>query len=277
MKDSYLSAQTQLECVSSAQTGGHYQCRVWCPPADDATGRLPVIYVLDGDDFFFTLAETVARLSRRGDATGVGRALVVGISRQAENKAAAIAARHHDLTPTAPADEALGGRDCGGANAFLDCFEGELCPLIEAKYAADPSRRILFGHSLAGFFALYALASRPQLFSGYLAVSPSVWWNPALLFDGFKQLPTPASQQVFLAAGEWEGELPPWQAKLPTAAAVRQRRAQRDMLGRAQQIADALQPHLGDRLDWRLFAEEDHASVVLVALARGLRHLLPAN
>ena len=36
---------------------------------------------------------------------------------------------------------------------------------------------ILVGHSLGGLFALYALAQRPALFTGYVVMEPSAWWN----------------------------------------------------------------------------------------------------
>ena len=37
--------------------------------------------------------------------------------------------------------------------------------------------RVLVGHSLGGLFALHALARRPALFTGYVVMEPSVWWN----------------------------------------------------------------------------------------------------
>jgi len=37
--------------------------------------------------------------------------------------------------------------------------------------------RVLVGHSLGGLLALYSLANRPQLFTGYIVMEPATWWN----------------------------------------------------------------------------------------------------
>jgi pimeloyl-ACP methyl ester carboxylesterase len=37
--------------------------------------------------------------------------------------------------------------------------------------------RVLVGHSLGGLFAVYALIRRPDLFTGYVVMEPSLWWN----------------------------------------------------------------------------------------------------
>jgi hypothetical protein len=36
---------------------------------------------------------------------------------------------------------------------------------------------MLYGHSLSGLFAVYALLAEPQLFNACLAVDPSLWWD----------------------------------------------------------------------------------------------------
>jgi hypothetical protein len=37
--------------------------------------------------------------------------------------------------------------------------------------------RVLVGTSLSGLFALYVLATQPELFTGYLVMEPATWWN----------------------------------------------------------------------------------------------------
>lgn len=39
----------------------------------------------------------------------------------------------------------------------------------------------LFGSSLGGLFTLYALLERPEAFNAYIAVSPAIWWDRAIL------------------------------------------------------------------------------------------------
>ena len=43
--------------------------------------------------------------------------------------------------------------------------------------------RVLVGHSLGGLFAMYTLWKRPQLFTGWLVMEPSVWWNNQREFE----------------------------------------------------------------------------------------------
>lgn len=258
--------------VLDAQVGGvAYEIRVWCPAEFAAGGKLPVVYALDGEGLLGTLAEAIARTARRPDATRVAPAIVVAISRANREDGGG---RHADFTPGPAAEEPTVGQITGGADRFVDFIEHELVPVIERDFPADPARRVLLGHSLAGFFVLYASTVRPALFSTYVAISPSIWWDEAKLRSGMAGLPA-TEARIFIAVGEWEGELPPWQRSRPDAAPVTARRAQRAMIERAERTAAALRALIGsERVELHVLPDEDHASVVLVATARALRFAL---
>ena len=87
----------------------------------------------------------------------------------------------------------------------------ELIPYIDNKYSTDTTRRIIAGHSLGGFFALYAMfqyENEPLLFSGIVAASPSIWWENAYLLKLEKQLSENRNDlpiSLFLSAGSDEG------------------------------------------------------------------------
>ena len=68
------------------------------------------------------------------------------------------------------------GDATGGRDAFLAFITTELMPYINQKYHNN-GRNILFGHSIAGLFAMYALLKSPQSFTGYILADPSFWWN----------------------------------------------------------------------------------------------------
>lgn len=92
--------------------------------------------------------------------------------------------RSRDLTPTRASLPRFDGSDrdfpsSGGAPAFLDFFERELIPYIEANYRTIPYR-VFAGHSLGGLFALTAMMTRPTLFDSWIAVSPSLQWDDDL-------------------------------------------------------------------------------------------------
>lgn len=80
--------------------------------------------------------------------------------------------RERDMTPSAT-EQAAGS---GGADKFLAFFKNELVPHINKNYPTS-GNNILYGHSLGGLFAMYALVKEPQLFNSYLAVDPSFWWD----------------------------------------------------------------------------------------------------
>jgi predicted alpha/beta superfamily hydrolase len=64
----------------------------------------------------------------------------------------------------------------GGAGKFLDFLEGELLPYINKTYPTN-GNNTLYGHSFGGTFCLYALLTRPGLFSSYMAADPAWWWD----------------------------------------------------------------------------------------------------
>lgn len=215
----------------------------------------PAVFLLDGDGMFGTMVEALRRSCHRTSATGVEPAVIVGIG-----------------SPDRQRDFAL-----PGAGAFLDFIAGEVMPLVAARYKVDPRRRFIFGHSLAGFLVLHALVTRTALFDGYVAASPSIWQDRDHLL---RHLPTLATLdtnvRVMTAIGTWEQGLSPWQAGAPDGASMAARRDQRRMVDNARDFAQRLKALDQSRLILRHeeLAGEDHASIVPVAIAHGLRFLL---
>jgi predicted alpha/beta superfamily hydrolase len=128
--------------------------------------RYPVLYVLDGE------VESAAAITITRFYASTGQLppmIVVGV-RNTD--------RTRDLTPAAVAGFRLPpeARTAGGADRFLRFLANDLAPWVEGRYRAAPMR-VLVGHSLGGLFALHALATRPQLFTGYLVMEPATWWN----------------------------------------------------------------------------------------------------
>jgi len=67
----------------------------------------------------------------------------------------------------------------GGQAAYIRFLGNQLLPHVQSRLNADPGRRVLLGHSLAGYFVLDLLSQRPDMFNGYVSFSPSVWWDRA--------------------------------------------------------------------------------------------------
>ena len=133
-------------------------------PASYAIGSqaYPVLYMTDGDRQLPNMAATTDFLSREGRMPEV---IVVGISNTD---------RTRDLTPTHVADPQL--PTSGGGAKFLSFIETEVIPYVEKNYRTQPYR-VFAGHSFGGLFALQALFTRPRLFNGIIAASPSLPWD----------------------------------------------------------------------------------------------------
>jgi predicted alpha/beta superfamily hydrolase len=257
------------------------------PLAEGATD-VPILLVLDAD-IEFALAAEIARF--RGIDGFSPTAMVVGVGYSLEFAEFA-KRRTGDLTP--PSSEAgrtaLGsmskfiGEQDGGAEAFLTFLLRTLLPEILNRYPeASKTQQILFGHSLGGLFAAYALLTRPEAFSSYIISSPSLWWDrfavlanlPALKERLLALTQTP---RVFIGVGGLEQEPP---TKVPpvmemSLEALQALVASCRMVDAAAELATTLRETGLEDVTYVAFEDEDHSSVVAAVLTRGLRFAVPA-
>jgi predicted alpha/beta superfamily hydrolase len=130
-------------------------------PRNFSTGnKYDVLYVLDGESNTHKTRQIEEWIRESGF---MPEPIIVGVYNTSRNR---------DLTPT----HSSPGDNNGGADNFLLFFQNELIPHINKKYAVKGSNGI-FGHSLGGLFAMYALLTRPEVFDSYLAADPSFWWD----------------------------------------------------------------------------------------------------
>jgi predicted alpha/beta superfamily hydrolase len=95
----------------------------------------------------------------------------------------------------------------GKGNQFLDFLEKEVVPLIESKYHGDKHNRTLAGASLGGLFTLGAAMKTPDFFTGYIALSPAVFWDGGAVFkleDALARQNRPLKARMFIAVGSLE-------------------------------------------------------------------------
>lgn len=127
---------------------------------ENSKADYPVLYLTDGLQNIWHAIGTLEVLTRTGSAPPM---IVVGI--ESTN-------RMRDFTLTA--NENITGS--GGGKNFLAFIEKELIPYIESNYRTN-DYRVLEGHSLGGLFTASTLMERPDLFSSFIIMSPSLWWN----------------------------------------------------------------------------------------------------
>lgn len=151
----------------STKDGRTFQLFLAVPRAAAPAGGFPLLYMLDGNAAFDALTAQLLEAAPGLVLAGIGYDTDLRFD---------VMNRSFDYTPVeAPA--AASGRRTGGADAFLGLLVGELREMAESGIAIHPARRTLWGHSMGGLFATYALMADPGAFSRYVSVSPSVWWN----------------------------------------------------------------------------------------------------
>jgi predicted alpha/beta superfamily hydrolase len=141
-------------------------------------GRKPVpVYVTDAAVNFPLVASTTRLMQWGGE---VPPCIVVGIGYDDEDRALKEDWRNFDLTPARTTKAS--GRFGGGA-ALRRYLVETLKPQIERRFDVEAAQSVLAGHSLGGLFALKAMLEPEGDFGGYLAISPSLWFNRGALLE----------------------------------------------------------------------------------------------
>ena len=156
--------------VVSRINGQTYRIMVATPHAADPARSYPVLYVLDGNQYFGTASEALTRQSALRDAAP---GIIVGIGYPTDDPREVFRRRAFDLTPS---PSKVAGKH-GGGDAFLRVVEEEVKPFVQARYKVDASNQIIWGQSIAGLMVLRQLFLNPMAFSTYILSSPSIWWN----------------------------------------------------------------------------------------------------
>lgn len=176
--------------MQSVETGRQYRIFIAEPMGPPPEGGYPVLYSLDANATFGTLAEAIRLQSRT--PRGIPPALIVGIGFESDNPIVSDE-RFYNFTEFATDDElpvrpnGTKWPETGGIEAFLTFIEFQLKPAVEKQFAVNRSKQALFGHSLGGFFTLYTLFMRPHIFQRYIAASPSVWWKNHVLYKRWEE------------------------------------------------------------------------------------------
>jgi predicted alpha/beta superfamily hydrolase len=223
-----LASETRM--MESSHSGRKYRITISLPlgygkssdegwPFNTTPAQWPVVYVLDGNWYAFMVAGIIRPMAWCGSTTD---AIVVGIgyAEDADPNEAfweSMTRRNLDLTPVRDeAEEKSMGENhgrlapTGDSAGFLKFFKDELVPAIEKDYRADPSRRILVGHSYGSLFGLFAMLEAPGLFETLILGSPTMSYKDCVMFqreEAFAKDHTKLPAKVYLFAGELEESL----------------------------------------------------------------------
>lgn len=274
--------QTEVFDMHSVSADADFQIWVASPVAGMMPfppGARKCLYVLDANLFFGTAVEMTRIMSQLyGELPPL---LVVGIAYDTSVPSIQAELRARDFTPTADAGfESMArtlpgaptptlpeGRRLGRAPEFLDFLTTEVKPFIEQKYEVSEDGSVLFGSSLGGLFALYAMMERPEAFDAYISVSPAIWWDNSMILNREADMASTRDDldvTLFMAVGGGEER-----EDIPMLAPLK-------MVSNVHALAERFHARNYESLNMATFVPEgeSHTTVVPVALTRGLRYVL---
>ena len=205
-------ARVQVEEASPVQIAESYtlpstvlgqtrRINVYLPPGyASGSSRYPVLYLLDGgvqEDFLHIAG--IASLA--ADFRRIREFIVVGIEG---------IDRYHELTyPTTVEGDRQRLPTSGGSAEFRAFLSTELKPFVERRFRVT-DETVLLGESAAGLFVTETLLRQPGLFTGYIAVSPMLWWDGQSLArqaDSLLRKPFPPGRRLYLTIADEGGTM----------------------------------------------------------------------
>lgn len=205
----------------------------------------PVVYLLDGDDHFRSVATMIQHLSEIQRNMILPQMILIGIPNTD---------RGRDLSPSI--DESS-----GNTSGFASFIEKELIPYVDSMYPTT-QYRTLIGHSLGGSFVINTLINHNQSFNSYIAIDPSI--NKVLLKRANKVLKEKdfTENSLYLAIANSGFEL------LEDTSANNDYRTY-------FKFANYIDTNEQNNLNfaWKFYKDDDHNSVPLIAEYDGLRFI----
>ena len=222
---------------------------IYLPPNYDANGKYSVIYLLDGsrDEDFLHITGLVQFFNLMFAMPDV---IIVGIAN---------VDRKRDFTfPTADKKQREDFPTTKHSADFIRFLQEELQPYIESKFSTGPNK-YLIGQSLGGLIASELLLHHTALFTHYLIVSPSLWWDNESLLDDASARYAAQSQKpafIYIAAGADEP------ARMKKDASL---------------LYDIIKATKGGQTEivFNLMDKENHATILHNSIYDALIHLFP--
>lgn len=162
----------------------NYFISISLPASYDGQKKYPVIFLVDSNIYFDIVAQV---LRHYRESANMPEAILVGIGYK--DYATTDQLRSRDFTYPLALPEYKVPFLTGGAKQLLAFINHQAVPFVDAHYAVDTGQRILMGHSLGGYFTTFAmyenLTAGNDVFSGYIAASPTVFYNNNYLINAF--------------------------------------------------------------------------------------------
>ncbi|MEN8118322.1 MAG: alpha/beta hydrolase-fold protein [Bacteroidota bacterium] len=198
----------------------------------------PVLYLLDGKGHFQHSKAAVNFLTIRNYMPQI---IVVAIHNVDRNRD--FSPVHEEQFPSS-----------GGGENFLDFIENELTPFINKNYRTSDFSLIM-GHSFGGTIITYSLLTRPELFDGYISISPYLFYANNYIIDlaDKKLQPSYNSKKFYYMT---IGDEPAYFESLDKFSSLVQEKS-----------ATAI------NLEYKMMKNENHGTIPYISLFNGLRFM----
>ena len=192
--DGEISKRITVKTIHSKVLHQKRSINIYKPQIDIGSETpLPVMYMMDGESIEMA-AGVVDSLIRNGDVPPM---IVVGMVNYKNE-------RTNDLSPVPlTSNKYFTATKSGGGELFLKFIKNEVIPFVDKAYKTS-DKKILFGHSFGGLMSAYCLFTYPDLFSDYIAVSPSLWWEDEFMMqkaDSLFKTKNYANKKLFICDG----------------------------------------------------------------------------
>ena len=264
----YVLQGTQVWEVPDPVSGRDYEVFVSLPAsyATSPDRRYPVLYVTDAD-YAFPIIRQIARRVNLNEPM-IEEFILVGLSYSRGDSP--IASRNRDYTPTPNGPRNASSMVHGEGPAYQTYLKTRAIPFIEDRFRADPTRRVLLGHSYGGLLGAQIMFTDPGLFQAYVLGSPSFWFDRRHIMTmeaDYARTHRDLPADVFMYIGAWE---------VPGGDS---RNAPVDMVGDLRTMERVLtsRAYPGLRVRSTVLEDEDHLTVAPVGFTRALMAVLPAR
>ncbi|SDH96113.1 hypothetical protein SAMN05421846_10350 [Chryseobacterium taeanense] len=221
---------------------------IYLPQNFNKAKSYPVIYLLDGsmnEDFI----HVTGLVQFFNQMYSMPETIVVGIANIDRKKDFTFHTDLKDLQKDYPTT--------GHSDKFISFLEKELKPYIESQFKTTD--KYLFGQSLGGLLATEILLKKPEMFTHYFIISPSLWWDDESLLKQAGQLLTkiPDTKKfIYISVGKGEHPV---------------------MVKDAEDLYDVLKK--SNKKNWtveyKMMETDNHATILHRSLYEGLLKLFP--
>lgn len=222
---------------------------IYLPLNYDTAKAYPVIYLLDGtiNEDFLHIVGLVQFFNLQFQMPDF---IIVGIANVDRKRDFTFHTDLEDLQKDFPTT--------GHSDVFIQFIKNELQPFITSTYKTDGTKFII-GQSLGGLLASEILLKDPDLFTHYLIVSPSLWWDNESMLNNANTLLENQSENtlyVYIAVGKGEPKI-----------------MKREASGLKKALEKSDNKNLS--LTYNLMADENHATILHNAIYDAFLNLYP--